>query len=436
MLSEKPDVTQMLGTSASAPTLRRGLGAAGGQSSSDRAKPGPSFLPPPLVDKESHAKHPHLKTQLRVGGFGLNTLSSSSATSGKNKITYTLSQKIFHGSDVPAHVRASKQEVNHFKKANILGTEPTSWNPSVKTNPTATVDRTRADQKRRLLQIRSGMHDEKVLQQCKMHSDEEILERRRYLVNITGKGNIGGFSNKWFNTVDERGLSNHVREDWPDWNHSTSNHTKEDIKQAGGRFQDREDRRHRMGTTNKLDKEDERHQKIKRDLNNATTNDEKQRLLEEKRKHLESRTYVSPQEGTANINALLREKKIDYQELKEQFKHELRKEYPEASEERLQAVAQRLLGEKLLADEKACRFPANHESFKPNLMVTTQDRRYKMYYHPGTWAMNDVEKRNCWSCCANFTEDSLGCEFKVVNPDAWCTLGFERSPGMAAAARH
>jgi len=225
---------------------------------------------------------------------------------------------------------------------------------------------------------------------------------RRYLVGVTGRGQIGAYSNKWFNSVDERGLSCHVREDWPDWNHSHSNHTKEDAKQAAGRFQDREDRRHRMDPQKQLNKE----------------------------------AYVNPAMGTANINALLREKKIDYQELKEQFKKELKQEYPEASEERLQAVAQRLLGEKLLADEKACRFPANHESFKPNLMVTTQDRRYKMYYHPGTWSHMEAEKRNCWSCCANFTEESLGCEFKVVNPDAWCVLGFERQPGMAAAARH
>jgi hypothetical protein len=337
---------------------------------------------------------------------------------------------------VPANVRALKQEVNHFKKANILGTEQAAWNHSTRQEATTAKDRTHAEQKRKLLQIRAGLHDEKVLAQGKIHSDEDIQERRRYLINITGKGNIGAFSNKWFNSVDERGLCNHVREDYPDWNHSTSNHTKEDVKQAAGRFHDREERRIAMGTTRNLDKEDELHQQLKRDIAKETNPVEKQRLQELKRRHLENKAYVNPCEGTANINALLREKKIDYQELKEQFKRELKQEYPEASEERLQAVAQRLLGEKLLADEKACRFPANHENFKPNLMVTTQDRRYKTYYHLGTWAFNETEKRNCWSCCANYTEDSLGCEFKVVNPDAWCTLGFERQPGSAAAARH
>ena len=33
----------------------------------------------------------------------------------------------------------------------------------------------------------------------------------------------------------------------------------------------------------------------------------------------------------------------------------------------------RLLNEKLLADEKMARFPVQHESFRPNLSLTTQD---------------------------------------------------------------
>jgi hypothetical protein len=424
------DVTQKLGASASAPALGRTLGnsakaleIAQGGASSSRKKPGPAFEAPVDVKQQS-APHPYLKQMFNVG------------MSGNKRITYTLSQKIFHDSVVPANVRALKQEVQHFKKANILGTEQAAWNHSSRPEAVLPKHRTVADQKRKLLEIRSGLKDEKVQQRCKMHSDEQVQEMRRYLVGITGRGQIGAYSNKWFNSVDERGLCNHVREDWPDWNHSTSHHTKEDNKQAAGRFHDREERRMRMGTTKKLDQEDERHQQLKRDISKCTNPVEKQRLIELKRKHVENRAYVNPTEGTSNINALLREKKIDYQELKEQFKRELKQEYPEASEERLQAVAQRLLSEKLLADEKACRFPANHESFKPNLMVTTQDRRYKVKFHPGTYAYNEMEKRNCWSCCGNYTEESVGCEYKIVNPDAWCTLGFERNPGMAAAARH
>merc|ERR1719218_240635 len=92
--------------------------------------------------------------------------------------------------------------------------------------------------------------------------------------------------------------------------------------------------------------------------------------------------YVRPDQGTANLNLRLQEKKVEHQDLKEQFKKELKVEFPNASEERLQAMGQRLLNEKLLADEKLKRFPVQHESFQPNLSLTSQDRRYKVFYHP------------------------------------------------------
>merc|ERR1719195_605311 len=95
---------------------------------------------------------------------------------------------------------------------------------------------------------------------------------------------------------------------------------------------------------------------------------------------LNTEAYIGPCESIGNVNDLLRERKVDFQDLKEQFKRELKNEFPNASEERLQAMAQRLLNEKLLADEKMARFPVQHESFRPNLSLTTQDRRYKEFF--------------------------------------------------------
>merc|ERR1719145_210590 len=103
---------------------------------------------------------------------------------------------------------------------------------------------------------------------------------------------------------------------------------------------------------------------------------------------MNSLEYVNPTQAVANVNDCLRERKVDFQDLKEQFKRELKVEFPQASEERLQAMAQRLLNEKLLADEKMARFPIQHERFQPNLSLTTQDRRYKEYFHPGSWSWN------------------------------------------------
>lgn len=41
----------------------------------------------------------------------------------------------------------------------------------------------RKDLKRHLLEIRAGIHDEKILKPCKAHTDEQIIERYKCLVN-------------------------------------------------------------------------------------------------------------------------------------------------------------------------------------------------------------------------------------------------------------
>jgi len=116
----------------------------------------------------------------------------------------------------------------------------------------------------------------------------------------------------------------------------------------------------------------------------------------------------------------IREKKLEFQEMKEQVKKDLKIDFPNASEERLQAMCQRLVDEKLRADEKIARFPVKHESFRPNLALTTQDRRYKEHFHEGKWCYNELEQRFSWSCCMNNDQKSKGCEMKVRNPDSWC----------------
>jgi len=309
-----------------------------------------------------------------------------------DKINFSQAQKVFHSGDVPDNVLVSRKAVQKKKQPNILSTEPHEWQSSTIADPRVQKDPS-IDLKRQLLKVRAGLMDEKCLKQPKMHSDETIMENQRYICAITGQGPIGKMTGKWFNAVDERGLSNHcIEEKWNDWNHSHSCHTPGDKKQAKKVFTLKEERRVRMNTSEK---------KVNQD------------------------TYVAPTPSIQNLNDRLRERKINYQDLKEQFKKELKVEFPNASEERLQAMAQRLLNEKLLADEKTARFPVQHESFRPNLSLTTQDRRYKEYSHPGTWQFNEVEKRFAWSCCLAFDQNSKGCEFRVCNPDAWCTQGFD-----------
>ncbi|CAJ1410088.1 unnamed protein product [Effrenium voratum] len=49
----------------------------------------------------------------------------------------------------------------------------------------------REDLKRHLLEVRAGLHDEKVLKPCKAHSDEAIVERHKFVVAMTGQGPVG-----------------------------------------------------------------------------------------------------------------------------------------------------------------------------------------------------------------------------------------------------
>lgn len=335
--------------------------------------------------------HTFLKSEFKVG------------SAKSDKINYSLAQKVFHSGDVPKEVVDSKRIVQKKKQANILGTEPQDWNSSTLADQKIQKDGSK-DLKRQLLKVRAGLMDEHAMKPSKAHDEGKIEELQKFIVEMTGKGPIGPLTGKWMNPVDERGLAKHVIADhWPDWDPSHSTHSKEDKVQAAEVLAQKEERRLRMRAKddNKLNKE----------------------------------SYVDPTASISNINDRLRERKIDFQDLKDQFKRELKVEFPQASEERLQAMAQRLLNEKLLADEKLARFPIQHESFRPNLSLTTQDRRFKEYYHPGTWAYNAAEKRHTWSCCLNYKEDSRGCEYKICNPDAWCTLGFERQPGQAAAGK-
>lgn len=236
----------------------------------------------------------------------------------------------------------------------------------------------------------------------KFHTDEAIRDTQRYIVSVTGQGPIGKLAGSWMNAVDERGLAQHcVADHWPDWNSSTSAHTKEDVKQAQHEFHRKELRRSIMGTDSKLNLD----------------------------------AYVDPVTSISNLNAGIQETKTVYQELKDEFRRELKVNSPEASEEHLQATAQRLVQEKLMADEKATRFPVQQESFRPNVSLTAQDRRYRTYFHTGSWSWNEQEKSHVWTCCMNAAELSRGCECKVLNPDAWCTLGYERNVGQASTWR-
>lgn len=328
----------------------------------------------------------YLKAKFQVG------------SSKSDKINYAFSQKVFHRGDIPQDVLEAKQAVLKSIEPKILETDKREWNQStllnhfpVKGGPLLVRDE--ADLKRKLLQVRAGMMDQttKTGQLTGGRSQEEIDETIRYIVSITGRGPIGFLTKKWFDANDERNLMKHTVSDeklWKTWNESTSAATKDDLKHHNAVFEEKEKKR------------------VKQNIPDKFLGGE----------------HIGPMKSTKIMNEAIRDKKIECQDLKEQFKRELKCEFPNASEERLQAMAARLLDEKLRADEKLTRFPLQQESFRPNLSLTSADRRYKESFHQGKWAFNEIEQRFCWSCCLNNEQKSKGCESRTVNPDSWCLL--------------
>ena len=57
------------------------------------------------------------------------------------------------------------------------------------------------------------------------------------------------------------------------------------------------------------------------------------------REKISRETYINPTEKVTELNNLMSDKKQQYQDLKEEFKSELRHTFPNASEERLQVMA-------------------------------------------------------------------------------------------------
>jgi len=359
-----------------------------------------------INNKTSHLSLPKTKDLATLGSetYGPNQFLKSKFKVGScksDKITFRQGEKVFHSSDIPEYVGVQKKIVLKSKNTNILGTSKDPWNYSTAAQPRLAKTQEGyqygggSSLKRTLQKVRAGLMDQRTLKDSKYLSEEQLADRIRYIVGITGKGPIGKFVGRWWNALDERGLPAHcVNPDWPDWDASTACYPPEDVKQSQAVFQKKEERRLRMNVVDEM-----------------VNFDVYESLLEQ--------YYLK--------NKDIEDRKVEYQDLKDLFKHELRVEFPNACEERLQSMAQRLLEEKLLSDVKLKRFPVQHESFKPNLSLTTQDRRYKQFHHPGAWSMNEREGRFCWSCCLNYREDSKGCAVKVINPDRWCLDGFERA---------
>merc|ERR1719335_325134 len=198
----------------------------------------------------SGGSEPTLKFKFLTSKFAV-------GSSRSDRVNYSLAQKVFHSGDIPKEVLEAKRHVQKKKQPNILGTEKDDWNQSTIADPKSWQKDKKPELKRELLKVRAGLMDETIQKPSKMHSDEAIAERHKYIVATTGRGPIGMLTGKWFNPIDERGLHKHAFEHkFADWEHSTSTHTKEDQKAATKVWEMKETRRKRMQQSEPyLDKE-------------------------------------------------------------------------------------------------------------------------------------------------------------------------------------
>lgn len=316
-----------------------------------------------------------LKAKFQVGSFK------------GDKVNYRNDQVVFSTADTPLRACVAKKEANLSKDPDILGVRKQIWNSSTNLK----LHHSRKDLPRQLQKVRSGLLDQTAqASSISTRPQSQIADYVRYLVSITGHGPVGKFTKQWALPLDERGLPAHcVEPSWPDWCASTSTKSPEDNQLNQRRFEEREAQRLRM--------------------NVPAMN------INIKKK------YKNPEDRADGVNEFQREMKIEQGELKRQFKEQLRAEFPKASNERLDALAHRLLFEKLLADAKISKYPVPNESFTPSIALTTTNRRYKEFHHPGTWSVGP-DGVEAWSCCMSEDRNSRGCEIRVVNPDRWCTL--------------
>jgi hypothetical protein len=312
-------------------------------------------------------KHPFLKTKFQVGSVK------------SDKLNYPLTTRVFHRSDAPDFKIALKRETEKFKQPDYLELRPRPWNSSTlstEQDPRDVGKLTLNAAKKHLIEhprILKGTLDINALRLNDLSpSDKETLQ---FVKAITGKGPVACLHRKWFNTQDDRGISN-----FADWN--------------------------------------------------STTVVDRQLIKKLSKKHFNNQHpkkipphYLPPEEQVIELNSLIRAKKEKYQEKRNEIKQKLALDMPNASENKLAALANRILDEKLIQEEKMNRFPMPNECFRPNLALTTVDRRYKVWFHPGS--LNQETKE--WSCCLmseGSKKENDGCEFKVKNPDKWCLNGF------------
>ena len=115
---------------------------------------------------------------------------------------------------------------------------------------------------------------------------------------------------------------------------------------------------------------------------------------------------------------MVREEKEANVELRAQLAAEVRDEFPDGSEETLNAIVTRKIYELSL---QANAHDDKELTLKPDMSKTLKKVCQRVCYHNGKYEEQKFseKKKMAWSCCQNKDKDSEGCVVKMVDKQKW-----------------
>ena len=127
--------------------------------------------------------------------------------------------------------------------------------------------------------------------------------------------------------------------------------------------------------------------------------------------------YRSPSQRTSDFNKYMSKLMEENKSLVASIRSRLIYTDPDISRLRLNAMVFKELLETLRnhASPKLDIVPSR-DIFRPILTMSLKSNKYKEYFHSGTF------RNGKWTCCQARIESVRGCDFKLINPDAWCLL--------------
>lgn len=132
--------------------------------------------------------------------------------------------------------------------------------------------------------------------------------------------------------------------------------------------------------------------------------------------------YLSPAESASRRAKQLNARNLEYSDLRSRIEANIIETDPTISLEGLRAKLFRSFNHQVDRIENGvCERPLSRLVTRPLISLTCKSRRYKHSFHTGVYSSTDSDIGS-WSCCSSSKIDSRGCEYRMIDPDAWCVF--------------